>query len=173
MLLRESRRGGRRIDHCETKPRTINQVNEERQEHAGGAPELGAADGRLEPVVWFDFDEIDNRLGWTEPDETMTKDETMKQAGEAFASVLEWIGADGSKTARGSQARAAVVQYMVRPETFSSQVELARELGVSKQYVNHLVCQFRDRFGFRNALNRSDAARGRMRESYVKRGVKQ
>ncbi|MGB0583114.1 MAG: hypothetical protein ACPGVU_25800, partial [Limisphaerales bacterium] len=68
-----------------------------------------------------------------------------------------------------AKTRAAVVQYMLRPDTFKSQSDLARSLGVSKQHVNALCISFRDTFGYRNTMTRSDRARRAMRDSYVGR----
>lgn len=143
----------------------------ERQEHAGGTPEVAQTDAhQYERVEWFDYDEIDRRNGWTEPGEDGMNDDGYKQAGEAFASIMEWIG--GARSRRSSKVRAAVVEYMVRPDSSGgSQTELAKSLGVSKQHINALCIDFRDRFNFRNAMTRSDRARSAMRKSYVRRGI--
>ena len=138
-----------------------------RQEHAGGVPDYVQLDvASYDNVTWFDYDEVDRRLANEVNDEAT---EPMQAAGEALSRVMEWIGADSLRTAKSAKTRAAVVQYMLRPDTFKSQSDLARSLGVSKQHVNALCISFRDTFGYRNTMTRSDRARRAMRDSYVGR----
>lgn len=148
-----------------------------KKEHAGGTPRVAFVEtdpaGNRDEVVDFDFDEVDRRNGWIEPGELRheERDEIFAKMGEALAGIMEWIGADNADGKKGTKARAAVVQYMIRPETYGSQTALAERLEVTKQYVNKLCVSFRDTFDFINSTVRSDEARERMARSFEERAA--
>jgi hypothetical protein len=116
------------------------------------------------PSYWAvqpDLDEIDERLGFSEPGHpilTAQPDEN-EIAGRKLGEILEFITAPTTLQAMG--ARAVGLSACLRPELFEnrSMTDLARGFGITKQALNKYFRAVRDRFGLRSVYSKSDEAR--------------
>ena len=115
----------------------------ERREHAGGTPNNEQSFGEWHPLVPFDYDAVEK------PD----KEEsvyTIDEVSEALGEIVRWILNDGRFQQRGVYNRAITLAFLIQP-TFigiTSQVELAKRLGLSEAQTSEIVRSFIDRFGF-------------------------
>ena len=115
----------------------------DRREHQGGAPEAEQSFGQWHPLVPFDYDAV-------EKPEPNAKEYTIDQVAEALSEITRWLINDGRFQQRGVYNRAVMLAFLIHP-TFvgiTSQVELAKKLGLSEAQVSELVRTFMERFDF-------------------------
>ncbi len=123
---------------------------DERREHAGGTPRAEQSFGQWHPLVPFDYDAV----------EPPPKDETVysiDQVSEALSEIVRWMLNDGRFQQRGVCNRAIALAFLIQPNFIgvTSQVELAKRLGLSEAQTSEIVRSFIERFGFMAAHLRS------------------
>jgi len=118
-----------------------------RREHAGGVPESESSFGEIHPLVGFDYDAIDG------PPAEDTR--SVAEFAEALGEILRWLNPkpqweDGRCKPRAVYMRVMALSFMLQPESIGveSQKELAKRLGVSRSWLNHVVQDFVTRYGF-------------------------
>jgi len=82
--------------------------------------------------------------------EPNAKEYTIDQVAEALSEITRWLINDGRFQQRGVYNRAVMLAFLIHP-TFvgiTSQVELAKKLGLSEAQVSELVRTFMERFDF-------------------------
>lgn len=84
---------------------------------------------------------------------------------DGLGRLLDWVCQTGKPSIVGK--RTLVVAYLLRPDMVQcgSEAELARGLGVSRADVSKLVNDFRDTFGVRTAVMRSEETRDKCRKA--------
>ncbi|MBH62324.1 MAG: hypothetical protein CL569_07735 [Alphaproteobacteria bacterium] len=115
----------------------------ERREHAGGTPEAEQSFGEWHPLVPFDYNAVEE----TPKDESLY---TIDEVAEALGEIVRWLVNDGRCQQRGVHHRAVALAFLIQP-TFigiTSQVELAKRLGLSEAQTSEIVRSFVERFGF-------------------------
>lgn len=113
-----------------------------RREHAGGAPDSERSFGAHHPVEQFDYDAVDGP-----PPEQMR---SIEQFTEAMTELLQWIVHNGNHTPHGVYVRVMVLLFLIAPHSIgiTTQKHLASRLGVSRSWVNEVVQDFVQRYGF-------------------------
>ena len=116
---------------------------DDRREHAGGTPKAEQSFGEWHPLVPFDYDAV-------EPPPKNETVYTIDQVAEALSEIVQWMLNDGRFQQRGVVNRAIALAFLIQPNFIgiTSQVELAKKLGLSEAQVSELVKTFIERFGF-------------------------
>lgn len=84
---------------------------------------------------------------------------------DGLGRLLDWVCQSGKPSICGK--RVLIVAYLLRPDMVqcSSEAELARGLGVSRADVSKTVNDFRDTFGVRTNVMRSEETRDKCRRA--------
>ena len=100
--------------------------------------------GAHHPVVDFDYDGIDGK-----PPADLR---SIEQFTEAMTNLLQWIICNGSRkaTPHGIYVRVMVLLFLISPHSIgiTTQKDLAARIGCSRSWINEVVRDFVERYGF-------------------------
>jgi hypothetical protein len=95
--------------------------------------------GAIVPSIDFNYDAIDGY--------EFGKDAEVENLKEAFCQAFDWIANVPANDFKGIAIRVQVVRCVL---TGKDQVEMAREIGVTKSAISQRMCELRDLFNIRN-----------------------
>lgn len=127
------------------------------------------SDGRLQPITSFDFDEIDERLGWSERKEDSVSFSDMSAA---FSLVLgNLIGRSEAKPRSMAMVGALVhtLQFFLDPTNcrFDSLAEIAAEANCTRQALSSWLMALRDQLDVCWQLGKPQGTREAYREGQL------
>jgi hypothetical protein len=111
-----------------------------RHGHHQQPPDGQGMDGtQIVQIEGFDYDEIDRRLGFTEPESN--RDRSFHKAADLLETLAVWIAE--SATVHSAGLRGLALAWMLRPRAFDdrSATAIARRMGTTKQSILKYVSE--------------------------------